>query len=147
MNIFLIKKKCMYNTNTTESQTVNISTNSNVNQNVLNVELQNKLKYLVSSFELKLTQNQQKALTNVWQFIHSSEHFFLLAGYAGTGKSTIVFAVIKELVRLGKRVALTAPTNKAVEVVRNIAFKQGLAVDCFTIHQLLGLSIVDNRGK
>ena len=58
-----------------------------------------------------------------------------------------MFAVIKELVRLGKRAALTAPTNKAVEVVRNIATKQGLTVDCFTIHQLLGLSIVDNRGK
>ena len=70
-----------------------------------------------------------------------------MAGYAGTGKSTIVFAVIKELVRLGKRIAITAPTNKAVEVVRNIAIKQGLSVDCFTIHQLMGLSIVDKRGK
>ena len=60
---------------------------------------------------------------------------------------TIVFAVIKELVRLGKRVAITAPTNKAVEVVRKIAIKQGLSVDCLTIHQLMGLSIVDNRGK
>ena len=118
-----------------------------VTENNPDIKFQNQLQSLISSFELELTASQQKAITKLWQFIHSPNHFFLLAGYAGTGKSTIVFAVIKELVRLGKRVAITAPTNKAVEVVRNIAIKQGLSVDCLTIHQLMGLSIVDNRGK
>lgn len=135
----------MHNINLTEVPTV--YNPDNLESNNLSFQLQERLESLISSFELELTVSQQKAITKLWQFIHSPDHFFLLAGYAGTGKSTIVFAVIKELVRLGKRVALTAPTNKAVEVVRNIAFKQGLAVDCFTIHQLLGLSIVDNRGK
>ncbi len=116
-------------------------------ENNPDIRFQNQLQSLISSFELKLTASQQKAITQLWQFIHSPNHFFLLAGYAGTGKSTIVFAVIKELVRLGKRVAITAPTNKAVEVVRKIAIKQCLSVDCLTIHQLMGLSIVDNRGK
>ncbi len=116
-------------------------------ENNPDIRFQNQLQSLISSFELKLTASQQKAITKLWQFIHSPNHFFLLAGYAGTGKSTIVFAVIKELVRLGKRVAITAPTNKAVEVVRKIAIKQCLSVDCLTIHQLMGLSIVDNRGK
>ena len=114
-----------------------------VTENNPDIKFQNQLQSLISSFELRLTASQQKAITKLWQFIHSPNHFFLLAGYAGTGKSTIVFAVIKELVRLGKRVAITAPTNKAVEVVRNIAIKQGLSVDCLTIHQLMGLSIVD----
>lgn len=135
----------MHNINLTEVPTV--SNHNNLESNNLSFQLQERLQFLILSFELKLTASQQKAITKLWQFIHSPNHFFLLAGYAGTGKSTIVFAVIKELVRLGKRVAITAPTNKAVEVIRSIATKQGLSVDCFTIHQLMGLSIIDKRGK
>ncbi len=95
----------MHNINLTEVPTV--SDRNNLESNNLSFQLQERLESLISSFELELTASQQKAITKLWQFIHSSEHFFLLAGYAGTGKSTIVFAVIKELVRLGKRVALT----------------------------------------
>ncbi len=137
----------MYNINLTNIQSSNISTKNNLNKNTLDIKFPEQLQYLISSFELELTVSQQKALTKLWQFVLSPDSFFLLAGYAGTGKSTIVFAVIKELVRLGKRVAITAPTNKAVEVVRNIAIKQGLSIDCFTIHQLMGLSVVDKRGE
>lgn len=135
----------MENINLTELPTV--IKNDELNQNSSDIQFNKQLQSLISSFELELTINQQKALTKLWQFIHSSNHLFLLTGYAGTGKSTIVFAVIKELIRLGKRVTITAPTNKAVEVVKNIAIKQGLSIDYFTIHQLLGLSVVDNRGK
>ncbi len=135
----------MHNIHLTEVPT--ISNYDNLESNNLSFQLQVRLESLILSFELELTASQQKAITKLWQFIHSPDHFFLLAGYAGTGKSTIVFAVIKELVRLGRRVAITAPTNKAVEVVRSIAIKQGLSVDCFTIHQLMGLSVVDKRGK
>ena len=137
----------MYDAKLIKAQPIATPIDNNLDPNNLEDKLQDKLQHIISSFELELTQSQQKALTKLWQFVHSSEHFFLLAGYAGTGKSTIVFAVIKELVRLGKRIAITAPTNKAVEVVRSIAIKQGLSVDCFTIHQLMGLSVVDKRGK
>lgn len=137
----------MYDANLIETQPITTPTDNNLDSNTLEDKLLDKLQHIISSFELELTQSQQKALTKLWQFVHYSEHFFLLAGYAGTGKSTIVFAVIKELVRLGKRIVITAPTNKAVEVVRSIAIKHGLSVDCFTIHQLMGLSVVDKRGK
>ena len=137
----------MYDAKLIKAQPIATPTDNNLDRNTSEDKLQDKLQHIISSFVLELTASQQKALTKLWQFVHSSEHFFLLAGYAGTGKSTIVFAVIKELVRLGKRVAITAPTNKAVEVVRSIAIKQGLSVDCFTIHQLMGLSVVDKRGK
>ncbi len=139
----------MHNINISDLKLENITeiNSHNLEQIKPEINFQERLKDLISSFELELTASQQKALTKLWQFIHSPNQFFLLAGYAGTGKSTIVFAVIKELLRLGKRVAITAPTNKAVEVVRNIANKQGLSVDCFTIHQLMGLSVVDKRGQ
>lgn len=136
----------MYN-NLSKAQQIVTNAKNNLDRHSLEIKFQERLQHLISSFELELTTDQQRAITKLWQFIHSTNHFFLLAGYAGTGKSTIVFAVIKELVRLGKRIVITAPTNKAVEVVRNIAIKQGLSIDCFTIHQLMGLSIVDKRGK
>lgn len=136
----------MYN-NLSKARQIATNAENNLDRHTIDIKFQERLQYLISSFELELTTDQQRAITKLWQFIHSTNHFFLLAGYAGTGKSTIVFAVIKELVRLGKRIAITAPTNKAVEVIRNIAIKQGLSIDCFTIHQLMGLSIVDKRGK
>jgi exodeoxyribonuclease-5 len=129
------------------SQTINTHNNQEIFELLQQAYCQKQLQRLICSFDLKLTQTQRKALTKLWQFIYSPARFFLLADYAGTGKSTIVFAVIKELMRLGKRVVITAPTNKAVEVVRKIALKQGLVVDCITIHQLMGLSVVDKQAE
>lgn len=78
--------------------------------------------------------------------MQGEESFFLLGGYAGTGKSSIIFAFIRELLSKGKRIALSAPTNKAVSVLRKMACQNNLYVNCLTIHQLLGLAVV-NRGS
>ncbi|MCC5602447.1 ATP-dependent DNA helicase [Nostoc favosum] len=101
------------------------------------------------SFPFQLTQQQQKALLSMWTFIQPTAiaALFLLVGYAGTGKSTIVFQLVKVLVAAGKRVVLTAPTNKAVGVLQRMAAENGVTgVEFFTIHQLLGLGMV-TRGK
>lgn len=101
------------------------------------------------SFPFQLTQQQQKALDAMWTFIQPTvmTALFLLVGYAGTGKSTIVFQLVKVLVAAGKRVVLTAPTNKAVGVLQRMAAENGVTgVEFFTIHQLLGLGMV-TRGK
>lgn len=65
-------------------------------------------------------------------------HFRLLLGYAGTGKTFLISRVIESLKRRKPwlNVAMTAPTNKAVKVLRSTA---DLDVDFLTIHQLLGL--------
>ncbi|MDZ7960183.1 MAG: AAA family ATPase [Aulosira sp. DedQUE10] len=100
-------------------------------------------------FPFQLTQQQQKALDAMWTFIQPNvvSALFLLVGYAGTGKSTIVFQLAKVLVATGKRVVLTAPTNKAVGVLQRMAAENGVTgVEFFTIHQLLGLGMV-TRGK
>ena len=90
-----------------------------------------------------LKPQQQQALDNLRTFASSTEPFFLLCGYAGTGKSTLIFLLIKELLAQSKRIALTAPTNKAVGILRKMAASQGIfGVDFMTIHQLLGLGMV-----
>jgi hypothetical protein len=102
-----------------------------------------------SYFPFQLTPQQHKALDKMWKFVQPSvaAALFLLVGYAGTGKSTIVFQLVKVLVTMGQRVVLTAPTNKAVGVLQRMAAENGVTgVEFFTIHQLLGLGMM-TRGK
>ncbi len=91
---------------------------------------------------MQLTVQQSKALRKMEAFIDSSELFFGLFGYAGTGKSTVIFNLIEKLKYLGKKVVLTTPTNKALGVLRKMSKQKKINVDLCTIHQLLGLAPV-----
>jgi len=97
---------------------------------------------------LLLTEQQQAAVRALQHFLSDDEKkLFLLAGYPGTGKSTTIVQVVQLLIAgAGLKVVLTAPTNKAVAVLKQMASEQGLRVDCMTIHQLLGLSLI-KRGN
>ena len=55
---------------------------------------------------------------------------FLLKGYAGTGKTTIVGALVKNLSKIKMRSVLLAPTGRAAKVISNYSKKQA-----FTIHK------------
>lgn len=71
--------------------------------------------------------------------------FFLLKGYAGTGKTFC----IQELVNAGtfkpSEICFTAPTNKAVKVLRNYLDEASLhSCTTKTIYSLLGLSLQAN---
>jgi len=91
----------------------------------------------------QLTSQQDQALKQIEQFLNSRQQIFGLFGYAGTGKSTIINLIAQQLVNAGKRVAFTAPTNKAVGVLQRMATEKKVrGVDFMTIHQLLGLAPV-----
>lgn len=93
--------------------------------------------------QFTFTPQQSKAIQQLKEFLISSNTFFLLCGYAGTGKSTIIIQFIKELLQQGKRIALSAPTNKAVNILKKLAAQHKIiGVDFLTIHQLLGLGMV-----
>ena len=62
---------------------------------------------------------------------------YLLLGYAGTGKTTLMDSLASEFVKCGKRVVVTATTHKAVAVLKSKITEYG--VDCRTIHSLLSL--------
>lgn len=59
--------------------------------------------------------------------------YHILGGFAGTGKSAMVKLIANELI--GKNIALCAPTNKAVKVLKSL----GAPADHMTIYSLLGL--------
>ncbi len=75
---------------------------------------------------------------------------FILRGYAGTGKTTIVGALVKALKQYNYRSVLLAPTGRAAKVITNYSGKKA-----FTIHKRIyrkkaaltlddGFAIADN---
>lgn len=67
--------------------------------------------------------------------------FFVLKGQAGTGKTFCMRSLVE---RVKKRLVFTAPTNKAVKVLRESITSQDYKPDCCTIYSLLGLQMLPN---
>ena len=90
---------------------------------------------------IRLTAEQWQALQELEGFVAGGERLFLLTGYAGTGKSTLLQALIQQLRNRGddRKIALTAYTNKAKKVLESMTARWGLDVDCLTCCQLLGI--------
>ena len=61
----------------------------------------------------KLNESQQQAMMKVLQ----ARDYALLLGMPGTGKTTTIAEIIKELVQRGKSVLLTSYTHSAVDTI------------------------------
>lgn len=96
---------------------------------------------------IKLNEQQQSGIDAMLKFYsEKNKSFFSLIGPAGTGKSTTIQHLIERLPK-GTKICFTAPTNKAVRVLRKMAFKMGLQVECMTIYSLLGLKVTMQKDK
>lgn len=92
--------------------------------------------------KITFTEDQKNALKAVYHFLKNKEKKLIITGYAGTGKTTLT-QYISELAKgSGRKTFLCAPTNKAVEVLREKASKYGI---CSTLHKLI--YNVDKRGR
>lgn len=100
---------------------------------------------------IPLTPTQWQALQALEQFLQSDEKLYLLTGYAGTGKTTLLQVMLNRLRqrRDRRKVVLTAFSNKATKVLNQMATFWGLEIDCMTCCQLLALRPVidDESGK
>jgi exodeoxyribonuclease-5 len=69
--------------------------------------------------EFTPTTDQQALLDKLGAFLvdRHSETLFALNGYAGTGKTTVVAALVRALQELGQQVVLLAPTGRAAKVM------------------------------
>jgi len=152
------------NKNSTEDEQIKIMESfpkliSRTNKLVLNENIYNNL---IDNKYLSFSENQKAALMKLISFIKNhKQNTFGLYGYAGTGKTTTIVEFIAYLLenKLIRTVALTAPTNKAVNVIKskfkhhlnrlsgmnNLPFddmvmsleKKGIKIDFITIHKLL----------
>lgn len=91
---------------------------------------------------IKYTKGQSEALNKVQDLIDdvntskgTEARFFLLAGYAGTGKTTIAENIQQYAIDQGFKVKIAAPTNKAVNVLRTKL--KGKEKDFNTMHKML----------
>lgn len=74
-------------------------------------------------FGFQPTFQQEKVLNSISDYIFSTEPFqvFVLKGYAGTGKTTLVASIVKTLIELKQKVMLLAPTGRAAKVFSSYA--------------------------
>ena len=61
---------------------------------------------------------------------NTKEEIFVLKGYAGTGKTTVISTIVNNLVEINKKYVWLAPTGRAAKVIANYSNKPA-----FTIHK------------
>jgi ATP-dependent exoDNAse (exonuclease V) alpha subunit len=87
---------------------------------------------LQKKFPFKPTVKQNIFFQQIAEFItntHKNE-IFVLKGYAGTGKTTVISTIVNNLIEINKRYVLLAPTGRAAKVIANYSNKPA-----FTIHK------------
>ena len=74
---------------------------------------------LLNNFGFTPTEGQAKVLYHLSAFILTEKErpLYLLRGYAGTGKTTLVSTLVKTLPQIGMRYQLLAPTGRAAKVM------------------------------
>ena len=87
---------------------------------------------LQKSFPFNPTLKQTIFFKKIADFATNStnEELFVLKGYAGTGKTTLISTLVANLITVNKKYVLLAPTGRAAKVIANYSGKPA-----FTIHK------------
>jgi len=102
-------------------------------------------RHIFSEFPYSPTPGQQELIKKLARFITDTKTqfpFFLLEGYAGTGKTTVVSTLVKTLPLAGYNSVLLAPTGRAAKVLSNYA-----QMPAFTIHKRIYRMRADADGR
>jgi len=84
------------------------------------------------NFGFPPTASQSEAMDRLADFIYGKGENFLfqLSGYAGTGKTSLVSALVKTLAGIGVHIVMLAPTGRAAKVLSQYAGRKA-----YTIHK------------
>lgn len=75
----------------------------------------------MSKNNITLREGQQRALLRLLDFVRSSQkRVFILKGYAGTGKTTLIKSLIGELKKFNTPYHMVASTGRAAKIMNNI---------------------------
>ncbi len=87
---------------------------------------------IVANLDHKPTPDQSEAILKLSEYVaeNVNDSIFLLKGYAGTGKTSLISAVVGTLDSLRLRSVLLAPTGRAAKVLSSYSGKTA-----FTIHK------------
>ena len=101
-------------------------------------------KAFIDAFPFKPTDAQEEALQAMASFFYdeSDEAVFVLKGYAGTGKTTIIGALVKSIAKLRYKTVLMAPTGRAAKVMAAYANRSAC-----TIHKRIYFTKQERQGN
>jgi exodeoxyribonuclease-5 len=85
---------------------------------------------LSQQFQWSPTPQQEQVFELLANFLHtfSKDSCFILKGYAGTGKTTIISALVQSLPRINKKSVLLAPTGRAAKVMSAYSGRRALTI-------------------
>ncbi|MFY7739402.1 MAG: ATP-dependent DNA helicase [Flavobacterium sp.] len=94
--------------------------------------LKNFYSILSQNFPFNPTIKQDAFFQKIAVFITNvnNDSIFVLKGYAGTGKTTVISTIVNNLIEVNKKYVLLAPTGRAAKVIANYSNKPA-----FTIHK------------
>ena len=89
-------------------------------------------KTLKSKFPYQPTVKQDIFFQKIAEFLTNDkqDEIFVLKGYAGTGKTTVISTLVNNLTEINKKYVLLAPTGRAAKVIANYSQKPA-----YTIHK------------
>ncbi len=98
------------------------------------MELDQFISLLKGNFSFDFTNDQEELIHKLYDFVSYKEDrkAFVLKGYAGTGKTSIISAFIKTIGKLNYSSILLAPTGRAAKVLTNYSGRRA-----FTIHKMI----------
>ena len=98
---------------------------------------------ILSRFPHEPTSGQRDACASMSRFLYDGDprSMFLLKGYAGTGKTSLVSALIQTLPQLRVNTLLLAPTGRAAKVIANYSGRPA-----YTIHKKIYMTVTDAGG-
>ena len=84
--------------------------------------------YAKISFET--TFSQKKVVEKLSEYLSSPDYsqIFVLNGYAGTGKTTLISALVEVLADMGTKCVLLAPTGRAAKVLSRYSGREALTI-------------------
>jgi exodeoxyribonuclease-5 len=91
---------------------------------------QDFFKILKLDFPFEPTFQQERALEELADFILDPEkdRIFMLRGYAGTGKTTIISSLVKGIWKIKRSAVLLAPTGRAAKVISSYSNQQAATI-------------------
>lgn len=101
------------------------------------------LEHIGDEFPFEPTNEQCGLMQKLSHFIHpdNKDEVFILRGYAGTGKTTMLGALTRALKKMKRKTILMAPTGRAAKVLQQKTRKSA-----FTIHKIIYAPAVDKKG-
>tara|TARA_B100000780_G_scaffold84103_1_gene57528 strand:- start:10837 stop:12231 length:1395 start_codon:yes stop_codon:yes gene_type:complete len=99
---------------------------------------------LLKNFKFKPTSDQKEAIIKLSEFLSNNNNvsLFLLKGYAGTGKTSLMKTLVENIHFKKMNFCLLAPTGRAAKVLSKYSGKKAS-----TIHKKIYYSKIDKSGK